>query len=207
MRAIVHRRFGSPDVLSLEDVPMPEPGDTEVLIKVEATTVGPPDCAARAADPVYARLAYGLVKPRFPVLGGIAAGEIEAVGTKVTGFSRGDQVVGVTGVSMGAHAEYVRIPHEGVVAKPGAVAHDDAIAVVDGGLTALPFLRDHADLRAGQTVLVNGASGSVGTGAVASRRLTAGTGSAESVPTESSGRDVNAGQHATVGSARWRYLQ
>ena len=166
MRAIVYRRFGSPDVLSLEEMPRPEPGKNDVLIRVEATTVGPPDCAARAADPAFARLAYGLIKPKYPVLGGIAAGEIEAVGTNVTGFSRGDQVVGETGMTMGAHAEYVRVPHQGVVAKPDAVAHDEAVAVVDGGLTALPFLRDHAGLRGGQTILVNGASGGVGTAAV-----------------------------------------
>lgn len=166
MRAIVYRRFGSPDVLSLEEMPRPEPGENDVVIKVEASTVGPPDCAARAADPAFARLAYGLVRPKYSVLGGIAAGRVEAVGAEVKGLSTGDQVVGETGMSMGAHAEYVRVPHEGVVAKPDGVTHDEAVAVVDGGLTALPFLRDHAGLRGGQTILVNGASGGVGTAAV-----------------------------------------
>jgi NADPH:quinone reductase-like Zn-dependent oxidoreductase len=166
MKAIVYERYGPPEVLRLVEIPRPEPGDGDVVVRVLASVVGPADCAARKARPFYARLAFGLFRPRARVLGDLVAGEVAAVGGQVRTVREGEQVVAVTGMAFGAHAEYVRLPADGVVARPAGVAPDDAVAVVEGGLTALPFLRDHAGVRPGQHVLVNGASGSVGTAAV-----------------------------------------
>ncbi|MDA0566462.1 NAD(P)-dependent alcohol dehydrogenase [Streptomonospora sp. S1-112] len=166
MRAVVCRRYGPPDVLDVARVPVPRAGDTDVLVRVEATTVDRADSAARMGSPVLARLAFGLRRPRNPVLGSAAAGVVAACGEGVGDLRVGDRVVGVTGTSFGAHAEYVVLARAGVTALPPAVSAESAVAIADGGLTALPFLRDHARLRAGQRVLVNGASGSVGSAAV-----------------------------------------
>ncbi|MFC3522775.1 NAD(P)-dependent alcohol dehydrogenase [Streptomonospora nanhaiensis] len=166
MRAAVCRRYGPPDVLGVEQVPVPRPGDTGVLVRVEATTVDRADSAARMGAPALARLAFGLRRPRNPVLGSAAAGVVAARGAGVEDLRVGDPVVGVTGTSFGAHAEYVVLARAGVTALPAGISPETAVALADGGLTALPFLRDHARLRRGRRVLVNGASGSVGSAAV-----------------------------------------
>lgn len=166
MKAIVHRRYGGPEVLALEELPVPVPGADEVLMKVGAVAVTAADCAIRAADPFIARLAAGLRRPKRPVLGSEVAGEVVAVGSRVTGVSRGDRIVGAAGLPMGGYAEYICLPADGVAAIPAGLTDEDVVAVTEGGLTALPFLRDHAALRGGQTVLINGASGAVGTAAV-----------------------------------------
>jgi NADPH:quinone reductase-like Zn-dependent oxidoreductase len=166
MDAIVHERYGPPEVLRFERVPRPVPAEGEVLIRNHAVAVTPSDCAFRAADPAFARLATGLIRPRRPVLGGEIAGAVEAVGDGVTRLGPGDRVVAAAGVAMGGYAGYTRLPAEAVVPIPDALDFVDAVAVIEGGLTALPFLRDHARIDAGQRVLVNGASGAVGTAAV-----------------------------------------
>jgi NADPH:quinone reductase-like Zn-dependent oxidoreductase len=166
MNAVVHHRYGPPEVLELDRLPRPVPAAGEVVVRNYAVTVTSSDCAFRAANPFFARFATGVLRPRRPVLGVEMAGEVAAVGEGVTGLDLGDRVVGVAGVEMGGYAEYTRLPAEAVVAIPDTLSFADAVAVVEGGLTALPFLRDHAKLAAGQRVLVNGASGAVGTAAV-----------------------------------------
>jgi NADPH:quinone reductase-like Zn-dependent oxidoreductase len=165
MRAAVHHSFGSPDVITVADVPKPVPQGDEVLVRVHAATVGVVDSLARRGTPAYARVQFGLRRPRFPVLGCDFAGQIEAAGPAVTRFSAGDQVFGTVAPHFGAHAEYVCLSEQTAVAvKPAGVSYADAAALADA--TALCFLRDKANLRRGQTVLVNGASGAVGATAV-----------------------------------------
>lgn len=166
MKAIVHRRYGPPEVLQLADLPRPVPVDGEVLIRTRAVSVSSSDCSFRAADPFFARFAAGLVRPRRPVLGVEVAGEVAAVGDGVDQFEPGDRVAAVSGVAMGGYAEFICLSAEGVSPIPDALGFADAVAVIEGGLTALPFLRDHAKVSSGQRVLVNGASGAVGTAAV-----------------------------------------
>jgi NADPH:quinone reductase-like Zn-dependent oxidoreductase len=165
MKAAVYRSYGSPDVVRVEETPTPVPRDNEVLVRVHAATVGAADSAGRQGAPFYARLYFGLRRPKFPVLGSDFAGVVEAVGPEVTRFAVGDEVFGVTGPQLGAHAQYVCLPEtEALAAKPPELSFVDAAALVDA--TALSFLRDRAKLQKGQTILVNGASGSVGSAAV-----------------------------------------
>jgi NADPH:quinone reductase-like Zn-dependent oxidoreductase len=166
MRAVTFRRYGPPDVLRVERVPVPTPRAGWVLVRVEAVTVGAADCAMRAADPFVARFASGLRRPRQVVLGSELAGEVVAVGAGVTRPRVGDRVAGAAGIEMGGYAELACLPADGVAIVPDGITAADAVAITEGGLTALPFLRDHAKLRPGQRVLVNGASGGVGSSAV-----------------------------------------
>lgn len=162
MDAVVCRRYGPPEVLAVERLPLPEPGPGELLIRNHAVSVSAADCAFRAADPAFARLATGLLRPRKPVLGVEVAGVVAAVGAGVEGFAPGDRVVAVSGLGMGGYAEYTRLSADGVTAIPGELGFAEAVAVVEGGLTALPFVRDHAEVRPGLRMLINGAAGAVG---------------------------------------------
>ena len=167
MKAIVRTAYGSPDVLQLKYVAKPIPKDNEVLIRVRAAAVNSTDPIIRKGEPFVARLSSGLTRPKHSIPGTALAGEIEAVGKDVRRFGKGDQVYGGTGITLGAHAEYKCVPEEGVLAaKPANMTFEQAAAVVDGALTALHFLRNRGNTRSGQNVLINGASGSVGTAAV-----------------------------------------
>ncbi len=169
MRAAVHRRYGPPDVLAVEDVPVPEPRPGEALLRVRAVAVTAADAAFRSARPFVARTAAGLVRPRRAVLGSEFAGDVVAVGEGLdprAGLAPGTRVVGASGVEMGGYAEYARVPAANLVPIPDDLPYADAVAVVEGGLTAFPFLRDHGKVRPGQAVCVNGASGAVGVAAV-----------------------------------------
>jgi NADPH:quinone reductase-like Zn-dependent oxidoreductase len=167
MRAIVQERYGRPSVLQLREVAKPTPKDHEVLIRVDATAVTLAECAFRKGDPFVARLFSGLFRPRIAIPGDVVAGTIEAVGRAVTRFKTGDPVVGSACATWGAYAEYKCLPEDGALARrPAGVTAGDAAALCDGFLTALPFLRDAAHIQSGHRVLVNGASGSIGTVAV-----------------------------------------
>jgi NADPH:quinone reductase-like Zn-dependent oxidoreductase len=162
MKAAVHRRYGPPDVVTVEDVPKPAPRDDEVLVRIHAAVVGVVDGLARRGAPFYARVHFGLRRPRFPVLGCDFAGQVEPAGPAVTRFAAGDQVFGTIAPRFGAHAEYLCLPeHAAVATKPANLSYPEAAALVDA--TALCFLRDKAKLRRGQTIAINGASGAVGT--------------------------------------------
>ncbi len=167
MKAIVCTRYGSPDVLQLEEVEKPAPKRNEVLIKVYAASVTAADGMMRKGSPFYARLFIGLWRPKHPIPGTGFAGEIEAVGKDVQRFKQGDRVFGETGLNFGANAEYVCVSEEGVLATlPNNVTYEEAAPACDGALTSLNFLKDIGQIQGGQRVLINGASGSLGSSAV-----------------------------------------
>ena len=166
MKAVICDRYGPPDILRLEDVERPVPGQDEVLIRIRATTVNRSDCHYRLGTPPFARLFTGLTRPRHRILGSELAGDVEAVGPAVTGFTPGDAVFGVKAWTFGAHAEYICMRQSAALArKPAGVSYEEAAAVCDGVILALMGLR-RADLRKGRSILVYGASGSIGTAAV-----------------------------------------
>jgi NADPH:quinone reductase-like Zn-dependent oxidoreductase len=163
MRAVVHDRYGPPEVLRLADIPRPVPNENEVLVKVHATSVTRTDCGFRAAEPFFARIFTGLLRPKRRTPGMELAGEVEAVGAAVTEFEVGDEVFGIRG---GANAEYVCVRESGVLAhKPAEISYEEAAAVCDGALLALSCLKPMSELR-GKHIVVYGASGSIGTAAV-----------------------------------------
>ncbi len=163
MRAVVHDKYGPPDVLRLEEVERPVPKGDEVLVKIHATTVTRSDCGFRAAHPFFARFFTGLRRPKRRILGMELAGEVEAVGATVGEFKVGDEVFGVR---TGANAEYVCVRESGALAhKPAGMPFEEAATVCDGAIIALACLRK-ADLHQGRSVLIYGASGAIGTAAV-----------------------------------------
>ncbi len=167
MKAIVCTGYGPPEVLQFSEIDKPVPGDNEVLIRVVAAVATPSDCAFRAGKPFIVRLLYGLRRPRISVMGTELAGVIEATGSGVTRFQAGDAVVAATSTSFGAYAEYVCQAEDTVIAlKPARMTFGEAAALCEGGLTAQAFIREHGRLQAGQKILINGASGSIGTAAV-----------------------------------------
>jgi NADPH:quinone reductase-like Zn-dependent oxidoreductase len=164
MKAVVYDHYGPPEVLHVEEVERPVPKDDEILVKVHATTVNRTDCGWRQASPFFARYFIGWRGPRRPILGMELAGEVAAKGSAVREFEVGDEVFGVKG--FGAHAEYAVIRESGAVAhKPAVMSFDEAAAVCDGACIALSCLHGE-QLGEGTRILVNGASGSVGTAVV-----------------------------------------
>ena len=171
MRAAVYHRFGGPENVRLEQVPRPPVGRDDVLVRVHASTVSAADHRARSRDVprglgLLAAAGIGAFRPKRRVLGMDVAGVVEAVGAGVTRFAPGDEVIAMLGATFGGHAEYARVRQDRAIArKPRNMTFEDAVTLVFGGLTARGFLRQ-ADLTPGAEVLVNGASGAVGTAAV-----------------------------------------
>jgi NADPH:quinone reductase-like Zn-dependent oxidoreductase len=171
MRAAVYRRFGGPEVVQIEEVPRPRPRATEVLIRVHAATVSAADRRSRSKDvpaglAIPSSLVLGFLRPRRPILGMDVAGVIEAVGAKVTRFRPGEEVIAMLSSRFGGHAEYAVAGESSAIAlKPASATFDEAAALVFGAITAQAFL-NQARLEKGSRVLVNGASGAVGSAAV-----------------------------------------
>ncbi|MPV37662.1 NAD(P)-dependent alcohol dehydrogenase [Georgenia subflava] len=171
MRAAVYRRFGPPHVVQVADVALPPVGPGEVLIEARASTVSSADRRARSRDVppglwIPSALTLGVLRPRRPVLGMDVAGVVAAVGSDVTRFAPGDEVVAMLGSRFGGHAEYVVVPESGAVTtKPSTMGFEDAVTLVFGGITARGYL-GQVDVHPGTTVLVNGAAGAVGTAVV-----------------------------------------
>jgi NADPH:quinone reductase-like Zn-dependent oxidoreductase len=166
MKAVVHDRYGPPEVLRLDDVERPVPKDDEVRVRIHATTVSRTDCALRGAKPFMSRFVTGLRRPKRRILGSDLAGDVESVGAAVTEFEVGDHVFGINPWKFGAHAEFICMRADAALAHmPAGMTFDEAAAVCDGAILALNALRP-ADLHTRQRVLVYGASGSIGTAAV-----------------------------------------
>jgi NADPH:quinone reductase-like Zn-dependent oxidoreductase len=166
MKAIVQDEYGSADVLELRDIEKPEIGDDEVLVHVHAASVNPGDWAIMSGLPYIARPVYGLRKPKNAVRGTDVAGTVEAAGNGVRRFQPGEEVFGWCGGLGGAFAEYAAASEDALAPKPTNLTFEQAAAVPMAGIVALQALRDHGNVRAGQKVLINGASGGIGTFAV-----------------------------------------
>ncbi|WP_029069266.1 NAD(P)-dependent alcohol dehydrogenase [Jonesia quinghaiensis] len=171
MRAAFAHQYGPPQSVSVSTTATPHPAPHEILVKVQAASVTAADARLRAGTfppgftPI-ARAVFGITRPRNPILGSSFSGIVVKVGDKIQGLTPGQEVCGMTGMAMGAHAEFLTIKPEKVTHKPAEVNHDDAAAIMFGGSTALYFLRDLGNLHSGMSVLVNGASGDLGTQAV-----------------------------------------
>ena len=163
MKAIVFSKYGSPDVLQLKEVEKPVPQDNEVLIKIHASSINPFDWRTMRAKPFFIRLQEGLLKPKNKRLGADFSGQIEAVGRKAKQFQPGDKVFGICS---GAFAEYVCVNEDEIALQPAGATFEEAAALPIAAITALQGLRDKGQLQPGQQVLINGASGGVGTFAV-----------------------------------------
>ncbi len=167
MKAIVCTKYGGPEVLELQEVAKPSPRPNEVLIKIHAATVTAAGLIGRKGEPYFTRVFTGFSKPKNDILGMELAGEVEAIGKDVKSLKVGDQVFGLTTKNLGANAEYICLPDDStVIQKPTNLNYEESAAIVEGGLTALNFLNSTIQITPGQKVLINGASGSVGTASV-----------------------------------------
>lgn len=167
MRAIVTTKYGSPEVFQLTEFEKPTPQDNEVLVKVKAASVTAADTMMRKGSPYFGRLFIGLKKPKNPIPGTGFAGEIEALGKNVSLFQTGDPVFGEVLFSLGTNAEYVCVPEDALIMKkPNNITFEEAATICDGALTSMNFLKNLVNIQRGQKVLINGASGSLGTAAI-----------------------------------------
>lgn len=172
MKAAIFKQYGGPEVVSVGELPTPHPKDDELLIKVHATTVSSGDWRIRSLNVptgfgILVRLAFGLIRPRNPVLGTELAAEVVSTGRNVVSFNAGDSVLAFPGAQAGAHAEYIVMKEDAPIAlKPENLSYEEAAALSFGGTTALDFLKHKAGIKPGDKVLINGASGAVGSAAV-----------------------------------------
>ncbi len=167
MKAIISTKYGKPEVLQVKEIEKPTPKDNEIRIKIHAASVTAADSMMRKGTPYFGRLIIGLRKPKKAIPGTGFAGEVEMIGKSVKQFKKGDQIFGETILNLGAHAEFVCVEEDGVIAKlPLKMTYEEAAPVCDGALTSLNFLKDLAQIKPGQKVLINGAAGSLGTAAI-----------------------------------------
>ena len=167
MRAMLVRNYGSPDVLELREVEIPKPGPNEVLVKVKTSSATRADTMMRTGKPYIGRLFLGFKKPKHPISGTGFAGIVEEVGTNVSRLKVGDKVFGETTLGFSANAEYLAIPEDGVILPmPSHMDFTEGASFGDGHLTSYNFLKEVAKIQAGERVLINGASGALGTAAV-----------------------------------------
>ncbi len=166
MRAIKVKAYGPVEMLQVVEVPTPKPAAGEILIKIHAAVVGPADIAFRKAEPFIVRFFAGMFKPK-NIPGTELAGEVVAIGNDVKKFRVGDKVMGASANDSSAHAEYICLPENGTISiMPENSSFAEAVSICDGPMTALVFLRDKAKITSGQKILINGASGSVGSAAI-----------------------------------------
>ncbi|MEQ6118749.1 NAD(P)-dependent alcohol dehydrogenase [Reichenbachiella sp. MALMAid0571] len=167
MKAIVTTKYGGPDVLQLQQVDKPTPKDNEVLVKIHASSVTTADSMMRTGKPYFGRLFTGITKPKHATPGTGFAGQIETVGKDVTLFKVGDSVFGESIFGTGTNTEYVCVAENGIIAaKPDNITCEEATPICDGAVTSMNFLKNLGNIQPGQKVLINGASGSLGTAAV-----------------------------------------
>lgn len=168
MKAIICTGYGAPEVLQLEEVAKPVLKDTHILVRIHATSVASGDCVIRSAGKYgpMLKIMFGFKRPRQPILGTEFSGVIEAVGKKVKKYTVGDQIFALTGMKFGGYAEYASLPEDGIIAlKPENASFEEAATLAFGGTTALHFLRN-ASIKPHATIMIYGASGSVGSAAI-----------------------------------------
>ncbi len=167
MKAVLYKKYGPPEVLELHDIVTPIPGESQVLIRNHAVVISATDVIFRRGIPRYTRMILGMSKPKNQILGDALSGTVVKVGSNVEKFKPGDTVYGASGDTMGAYVEFQSLAENDAIAKkPENMNFNQAAAVCDGALVALPFLRDNAKLQSGQKILIIGASGAIGTFAV-----------------------------------------
>jgi NADPH:quinone reductase-like Zn-dependent oxidoreductase len=167
MKAVVTEKYGGPDVLEIKKVEKPLPKSNEVLVKIKATSITAASTFMREGKPYFGRLFLGLTKPKTKIPGTDLSGIIEAIGSEVKNFKVGDQVMAVTALDCGAYAEYICLSSDGlIVHQPENISPEEATGILDGGSTALAFFTDQVEIKKGDKVLINGASGSIGTAAI-----------------------------------------
>ncbi|MCK4551935.1 MAG: NAD(P)-dependent alcohol dehydrogenase [Tenericutes bacterium] len=160
-------KYGGPEVYQILEIDTPKPKENEVLVKVYRAVVSPTDGNFRSGKPLIARLFSGLFKPRVKIHGEMFVGKVVEVGTDVTDFDVNDMVYGTNGMKLGAYAEYVAVNVKNALKKvPKDLDYKDVLPLIDGGITALPFLKEAGNIKAGDSVLINGASGAVGSMAI-----------------------------------------
>ncbi|ADO82729.1 NAD(P)-dependent alcohol dehydrogenase [Ilyobacter polytropus] len=165
MKAVVHKKYGSPDILQLIDMKKPVPSDDEVLIKIYATSVNRTDCASLRGKPLLTRVATGIFKPKLEISGSEFSGIVEETGKNVTSLKKGDKVFGFDDQGLESHGEYMKISEEKAFIIPKNISVEQATAGIEGVHYAYNFI-NKVDLKAGQRVLVNGATGAIGSSAV-----------------------------------------
>lgn len=167
MKAVIVNNYGGPQVLQVRSVEKPSPKANEILIKINATSITAASGFMRAGKPYFGRLFLGLRRPKFKIPGTDLSGVIEAMGSEVDNFKLGDQVMAETGLNCGAYAEYICLPFDDLIVKqPDNITPEEATGILDGASTALAFFTDQVKIKKGQKVLINGASGSIGTAAI-----------------------------------------
>jgi NADPH:quinone reductase-like Zn-dependent oxidoreductase len=167
MKAFIREKYGPPETLRMAEVEKPAPAADEALVKVLAVSVNPADWRSMRAKPFFSRATMGLLRPKHKILGGDIAGQVEAVGSGVSQFKPGDEVyANLLDDGSGGFAEYVSVPVDVMSLKPANLSYEEAAAVPMAGVTALQGLRHHGEIKSGQQVLINGASGGIGTFAI-----------------------------------------